>query len=280
MQENVKQVIVKMTARRAFRTEPIWQYDTGHELVFEGFEGLPATFQVHFSLSPMGQSITQVGQNGVCALPDMYTRTAAPIYAWLYIAETDTGLTKYSLEIPVQRRAAITNQQPTPVEESTIDQAIAALNAAVTQTGEDVTAAGASAAAAAASENNAARSATAASRSATAAYNSAIDANASREFADQSATAAQAAQGKAETAQTKAETAQGKAEAAQAAAEAAVGSYDAMTATATTLQPGSSATAEIDRTGDHPVLQLGLPQGAIGATPDFSIGTVSTLQPG
>ena len=274
MQENVKEVIVKMTARRAFRTEPIWQYDAGHVLVFEGFEGLlPATFQVDYSLSPTGKSIPQIGQNGVCVLPEMFTQTAAPIYAWLYIADTETGLTKYSIEIPVQRRAKPTDQEPTPVEQSAIDQAIAALNDGV-EAAEDAQEAAEAAQEAAETAQGQAEDA------ATRAANSATDANASREFADQSATAAQVAQGKAETAQTKAETAQGKAEDAQAAAEAAVGSYDAMTATATTLQPGSSATAEIDRTGDHPVLQLGLPQGETGATPDFSIGTVSTLQPG
>lgn len=272
MQENVKQVIVKMTARRCFRTEPIYQYDVGHELVFDGFE-LPATFEVHFSLSPMGKSITQVGQNGVCVLPDMYAQTAAPIYAWLYIADEETGLTKYSIEIPVQRRAKPTDQQPTPVQQSAIDQAIAALNAGA-EAAEDAQEA------AEAAQTGAETAQGQAEDAATRAANSAIDADSSRRFADQSATEAQVAQGKAETAQTKAETAQGKAEAAQAAAEAAVGSYDAMTATATTLQPGSSATAEIDRTGDHPVLQLGLPQGEAGATPDFSIGTVSTLQPG
>ena len=201
MQENVKQIIVKMTARRAFRTEPIWQYDVGHELVFEGFE-LPAAFEVHFSLSPMGKSITQVGQNGVCVLPDMYAQTAAPIYAWLYIVDTETGLTKYSIEIPVQRRAKPTNQQPTPVEQSAIDQAIAALNAGV-EAAEDAQEAAEAAQASAESyaesagqsaitATNAATSAAAsagnAAASATSAGTSATDANASREAADQSAT--------------------------------------------------------------------------------------------
>ena len=130
MQENIKPVTVKKTVRMAFRTEPIWQYDVGHELVFDGFE-LPTAFEVHFSRSPMGQSITQIGTENKVTLPDMYAQAAGTIYAWLYIAGEDTGLTKYSIEIPVNRRARITDQQPTPVEQSAIDQAIAALNAGV-----------------------------------------------------------------------------------------------------------------------------------------------------
>jgi hypothetical protein len=269
MQENTKQVIVKMTARRAFRTEPIWQYDTGHELVFEGFEGLPATFQVHFSLSPAGNSVTQVGQNGVCTLPDMYTRTAAPIYAWLYIVETDTGLTKYSIEIPVQRRAKITNQEPTPVQQDAIDQAIAALNAgaaAAEEAQEAAEAAQASAESYAESAGNsaitatnaatsAAASATSAAGSATAAAASATDANSSREAADVSATAAgvsernaksseTAAAGSAASAASSASAASGSATAAGSAKDSAAASATAAAGSATAASGSASAAAE------------------------------------
>lgn len=131
MQDDTVLVITKETARRAYRTEPIYQYDVGHKLQLAGFDGLPDVFQVHFAHSPMGDSITQIGQDGVVDVPDMYAQTAAPIYAWVYVAEAESGLTKYQIEIPVQRRARITDQEPTPVERSTIDQEIAALNAGV-----------------------------------------------------------------------------------------------------------------------------------------------------
>ena len=56
----------------------------------------------------------------------------------------------------------------------------------------------------------------------------------------------------------------------QAAADvnAAIESYDAMTAEAEGLAAGSTPTAEIDRTGDNPVLKLGIPAGATGAKGD------------
>jgi hypothetical protein len=70
----------------------------------------------------------------------------------------------------------------------------------------------------------------------------------------------------AETAQSAAEDAQEAAETARDEAVAAVGQYDAMTAEATGLAAGEEPTAAIDHTGDHPVLQLGIPKGEKGDT--------------
>ena len=207
MQENIKQVTVKRTVRMAFRTEPIWQYDVGHELVFDGFE-LPTAFEVHFSRSPMGQSITQIGTENKVTLPDMYAQSAGTIYAWLYIAGEDTGLTKYSIEIPVNRRARITDQQPTPVEQSAIDQAIAALNAGVDAAEDAQTAAEVAQAAAELAKSVAELEADAAEAAKLAAQEFASVADGSATEAGQSATAAgqsaTAAAGSATTASTKA----------------------------------------------------------------------------
>jgi hypothetical protein len=51
---------------------------------------------------------------------------------------------------------------------------------------------------------------------------------------------------------------------AAAATQAAVDSYNAMTATATGLPEGSTPTAEIDHSGENPVLKLGIPKGDTG----------------
>lgn len=48
------------------------------------------------------------------------------------------------------------------------------------------------------------------------------------------------------------------------AVQAAVESYDEMTATATQLPEGSAPTAEMDHSGDAPVLKLGIPKGDTG----------------
>ena len=87
--------------------------------------------------------------------------------------------------------------------------------------------------------------------------NSAI--SAAMDTLDEKVTAAEAAQDAAEDAQEAAETARDE-------AVAAVGQYDAMTAEATGLAAGEEPTAVIDHTGDHPVLQLGIPKGEKGDT--------------
>ena len=109
-------------------------------------------------------------------------------------------------------------------------------------------------------------------------------------------TAAETAQGKAETAQGKSETAQGKAEAAQTAAETAQGLAETaqgkaeaasqaiqdMSVAATGLPTGSSPTVSksVDQQTGAVTLTYGIPKGDTGATPDITIGTVSTLPPG
>ena len=269
MQENTKSVIVKMTARRCFRTEPIWQYDGGHVLTFEGFD-LPAAFEVHFSRSPMGKAIPQIGTDGVCTVPEMFTQDAGVIYAWLYIADTDSRLTKYSIEIPVAKRAKPTDQQPTPVEQSAIDQAIAALNAGVerSETAADAAesaqeaaegyaeAAGNSAITATNAASSAAAAKTAAETAARNAATSATDAHTSREAADQSVTnagvseraaasSASAAAGSATSAATSASQASGSATAASGSASTA-SAKASEAAQSATAAAGSAASASED----------------------------------
>lgn len=255
MQENIKLVTVKKTVRQAYRTEPIWQYDVGHVLNLDGFDNLPETFQMHYSHSPMGDAITQIGSNGQVSLPDEFAQTSAPIFAWVYVADNDTGLTKYTIEIPVMRRARITNQEPTPVEQSAIDQAISALNAGVSraetaaanaESSEDAASASAESAyrsseAAAGAAESAAGDATAAGRSATTAAESASAAAASAVSASGSATtagnAATAAQNAANTATQK------SGEAVSSANSAAASALSAGNAAQTATQKANDATS-------------------------------------
>jgi hypothetical protein len=109
--------------------------------------------------------------------------------------------------------------------------------------------------------NQAASSASAASTSATNASNSASSASSSASTASTAASNAQTAETNAETAETNAETAQTAAEAAR---DASINLATNFSATATTLSPGSSATASYN-SGTY-VLTLGIPTGATGST--------------
>ena len=140
------------------RTAPAYQYDYGQLLTFPDLE-LPTAFECHFSNTERGTSVTQIGANNVVTIPDTMFQTGAYIYAWVFLhTGEDDGETEYMAVIPILKRAQPTDDIPTPVEQSAITQAIAALNAAVEQTGEDVADAAASAAAALASEQAAAAS--------------------------------------------------------------------------------------------------------------------------
>ncbi len=109
--------------------------------------------------------------------------------------------------------------------------------------------------------NQSAASASSAATSATNASNSASAASSSASTASTAATNAQTAETNAETAETNAETAQTAAEAAR---DASINLATNFTATATTLSPGSSATASYN-SGTY-TLTLGIPTGATGST--------------
>lgn len=116
------------------RTEAVYQFDYGQVLRLSGFD-LPTAFQVDFGQSRIsGATVTAVGSEGQVAIPDELLQTAANVYAFLRLSTgTDDGETVYIIEIPVAARPEISGEEPTPVQQSAIDQAIAALNAAVAQ---------------------------------------------------------------------------------------------------------------------------------------------------
>jgi len=242
-------VTASVTCAGRTKTRPLYQYDYGQVLKLTGID-LPAAYEVHFSNSEFGESTTQIGNADGVLIPDAYLQSGADVYVWLYLhSGTEDGETVYKILIPVQKRAAITPEQPTPVQQDTITQAIAALNDAVEQTAQDVEDAEAAAetarSAAASAHNNAiaaGQSAEAAAESASQAASSARTATAKASEAAQSASAAEtantAAAASATTAQTAATTASGKADEASASAntaaakatEAASSAADALTA--------------------------------------------------
>lgn len=184
-----------MTANTAM---PLYQYDYGQLLRIDGIE-LPFAYQVHFSTSETGgTSVTQVGNADGVQIPDNMLATGKTIYAFIYLHEGETdGETEYKITIPVIKRPAITDEVPTPAQQSAIDQAIEALNAGVDAAEgfadaaeESAQAAANSATAASGSASEAAQSAASAEASATAAQASASEAATSAQQADDFSTSA------------------------------------------------------------------------------------------
>lgn len=115
-----------------------YQYNHGQYLYFADLN-LPQVFEVHFSSKDKGESKTQIGSGNLVEIPDEYFWNGAlQIYAWIYLHnEVNDGETVYEVKIPLMKRAKPTDEEPLPVQQSTIDRAIAELNNAVDITTEN-----------------------------------------------------------------------------------------------------------------------------------------------
>ena len=115
-------------------TAPIIKEDYGLYLKIEGVE-LPSTYEVDFSNSESsGTSVTMIGNSDGVRIPRQFIDSGKDVFAFLYHVGEDFGRTVYKFRIPNKVRPDRTNEEPTPEEQSVIDQAISALNEAVEQT--------------------------------------------------------------------------------------------------------------------------------------------------
>lgn len=199
-------------------TAPIMKEDYGLYLQIEGCE-LPSTYEVDFSNDEhCGTSVTMIGDENGVLIPSQFISDGKDVFAFYYHVGADYGRTTYKFRIPNKCRPDRTNEEPTPEEQSTIDQAIAALNAAVEQTAADVESADESAQSAAESAETATAKASEAAASEAQAGTYAGNA---AQFAVQSAASAQASAQSASAASQSAQDANADAERAeQAAAQA------------------------------------------------------------
>ena len=118
-------------------TAPIIKEDYGLYLQIEGVE-LPQTYEVDFSNSEhSGTSVTMIGNSDGVLIPHQFIDTGKDVFAFLYHVGANYGRTVYKFRIPNKVRPDRTEEQPTPEEQSVIDQAISALNTAVAQTAQD-----------------------------------------------------------------------------------------------------------------------------------------------
>lgn len=122
-------------------TRPLTQYDYGQVLVFSGV-ALPEAYEVVFSNSDMSDATgkSQIGDSEGVTIPDEFLTNGQPVYAWLFLHETGTdGRTVYKIKIPVRKRAEDITNPPSEEEQTSISQAIVALNAAVQKVEDTVT---------------------------------------------------------------------------------------------------------------------------------------------
>lgn len=122
-------IITANLARGRKVTVPeVFQWNRGQQLKFTGIE-LPDTYRVDFSTSMRGNSKSVIGGADGVVIPDEYFVPGQTIYAWLVFTTSESASeTEYQVSIPISQRAKPTGLQPSPQQESVIDQAITALN--------------------------------------------------------------------------------------------------------------------------------------------------------
>jgi len=121
--------------------------DYGQVLEIIGID-LPDTFECIFSNSNTSAGVGKkmIGSAQRVLIPDEYLTTGQTIYAWILLHDTeDDGRHMYSIRIPVADMPDTSPEEPTPVEQSVISQAITALNSAVETTTQKAQEASASA---------------------------------------------------------------------------------------------------------------------------------------
>ena len=130
MRGNTISIELPLKRGKVSKTIPLYQYDYGQKLIITGAE-LPEYYEVHFSNEMHGDAVTSIGDSTGVLIPDALLATGENVYLWLYLhADSDDGETEFQGAIPVIKRAQVTDQTPTPAEQSVITQAIAALTAA------------------------------------------------------------------------------------------------------------------------------------------------------
>lgn len=112
-------------------TAAVYQYDSGMILKISGVE-LPDAYTVDYANSVTGSSISQVGGADGVTIPDQFFVPGSTIHAWVVLSGTGYAVTRYHIMIPISPRAVRTNDEPSPSQQSALDEAIAALNNAVT----------------------------------------------------------------------------------------------------------------------------------------------------
>lgn len=110
-------------------TRKLFQYDYGQKVLIKGLN-LSQSFEFHISNSnnPKTSSNIFLGNNNEIIIPDEYLTSGEDIYIWIFLHQTTSdGQTRYTINIPVQKRPKAESKEPTQVEQNVIDQLISSL---------------------------------------------------------------------------------------------------------------------------------------------------------
>lgn len=125
------EISVAFGALKMKTTGGIYRLDEEQYLVFTDID-LPESFRADFGLSETGDTISMVGTENRVLIPDQLLIQAGKLHCWVWLDTGEYGgKTEYHVIVPIKQRGNITDIQPTPAEQSTIDSLIDALNEGV-----------------------------------------------------------------------------------------------------------------------------------------------------
>ena len=207
MADTTRKIIRGVVNSRGFTiTSAITQWDYGWQFIPE-IEDLPATYRLDFSNEEKhGTALPVYCSTEGAEVPTELIDTGKDVWVWFVRIGDGYGITEYKWRIPNKCKSRVESEEPTPSQQSSIDQAISVVNEAVEtveQKAEDASASAQSAQdyaeqaesardTAQTYANNAQASATSASQSASQASASAGTASAAATSASASAASAYA----------------------------------------------------------------------------------------
>lgn len=134
-------ILAVFNGSRYTKTRPVTRQDYGVPIIFKNVD-VPDSFQVHFSNTKNNDGTAKpwIGtkDEGV-VIPDEYLISGKTVYAWIFVQENESGMSRYMVEIPVASKPTVTDESPTPEQRSAWDDAIAELNKAVDEAKESST---------------------------------------------------------------------------------------------------------------------------------------------
>ena len=128
---NIVTAVFANGSNNTFANENLYQYDYGQILKIEGVE-LPVAYTVEFCNVGDEETISQIGNADGVSIPDNFLQSGKDIEAYIFLHTSDSdGETKYKITILVYSKPEQGDEEPTPAQQSVIDQLIVALSSGV-----------------------------------------------------------------------------------------------------------------------------------------------------
>ena len=136
---NTSKIIRGIVNSRGYTiTSAITQWDYGYVFVPE-FEDMPATYRLDFSNDEHhGTALPVYCSSEGGKVPEELIDTGKDIFVWFFYIGDGFGKSEYKWRIPNKCKPKTEQDEPTPSQQSSIDQAISVVNEAVAHTTQDV----------------------------------------------------------------------------------------------------------------------------------------------